>query len=158
MKRKDKTAFFETISSAVTRATGTTAAIVIAFSIILVWAITGPFLEFSNTWQLIINTGTTITTFLMVFLIQRNQNKDSAAVHLKLNELILANALANNRLVAVEDISEEELKVLQKFYQHLAKIAKDELSLEESHSIEEAAAHHERKKYSTRSDKSKSRK
>ena len=112
MRTKGKVTFFEKISFVVTKASGTTAAIVIAFSIILVWAINGPFLKFPNTWQLIINTGTTITTFLMVFLIQRNQNKDSVALHLKLNELILAHALANNRLVAEEGISVKELKVL----------------------------------------------
>ena len=157
-KAKSQVSVFERISSRVTQASGSSAAIIIAFSTILIWGVSGPFLGFSNTWQLIINTGTTITTFLMVFLIQRNQNKDSVAIHLKLNELILAHALANNRLVSVEDFSEEELKVLQKFYKHLAHMAKNELSLEESHSIEEAAAHHERKKYIAHPPKSKSKK
>ena len=159
MKKKKKgISFFERISSVVTKASGSSAAIITAFAIILAWAISGPFLGFSNAWQLIINTGTTITTFLMVFLIQRNQNKDSVAIHLKLNELILAHALANNRLVSVEDFSEEELKVLKKFYKHLSSMAKTELSLEESHSIEEAAAHHERKKYITKPGRTKSKK
>lgn len=136
---------FEKISSAVTKASGSTAAFIIAFFAIVVWLVTGPLFNFSDTWQLVINTGTTIVTFLMVFLIQRNQNKDSVAIHLKLNELVVAHELASNRLVAIEDISEDELKVLRKFYGHLAQIAKKELSVEESHSINEANAQHERK-------------
>src|SRR5580700_11226801 len=98
-------------------------AFILAVAVIALWAVTGPIFHFSDTWQLVINTGTTIITFLMVFLIQRSQNKDSIAIHLKLNELILTHELASNRLVAVEDISEEELRVLQKFYRHLALIA-----------------------------------
>lgn len=81
----------------------------------------------------------------MVFLIQRSQNKDSIAIHLKLNELVVAHEFASNRLVAVEDISEDELKVLQKFYKHLAQMTLNELSVEESHSLNVANAHHERK-------------
>ena len=136
---------FERISHAVTKASGSTAAFVSAFLIIIVWLISGPIFNYSDTWQLVINTGTTIITFLMVFLIQRNQNKDSIAVHLKLNELIIAQDLASNRLVSVEDISEDELKVLQKFYKHLALMTLKEMSVEESHSLNEANAHHERK-------------
>ena len=105
----------------------------------------GPLFKFSDTWQLVINTGTTIITFLMVFLIQRSQNKDSIALHLKLNELVVAHELASNRLVSVEDISEGELKVLQKFYKHLAELTVNELSVEESHSLHNANANHQRK-------------
>jgi low affinity Fe/Cu permease len=89
----------------------------------------------------------------MVFLIQRTQNKDSIAIHLKLNELVVAHEHASNRLVAVENISEEELKVLQKFYKHLAQISLDELSVEESHSLNVANANHIRKYASKKSQK-----
>ena len=83
---------------------------------ILVWVVTGPFFGYSDTWQLVINTGTTIVTFLMVFLIQRSQNKDSLAVHLKLNELVAAMDGASNRLIDVEDLTEDELKTLHRHY------------------------------------------
>lgn len=106
---------FEKMSILVTKASGSTAAFIIAFFVINVWLISGPIFNFSDTWQLVINTGTTIVTFLMVFLIQRSQNKDSIALHLKLNELIVAQEFASNRLIAVEEISEEDLKVLQTF-------------------------------------------
>jgi len=142
---KPKPSGFEKLSSAATKATGTTAAFIIAFFAIIAWLITGPIFNFSNTWQLVINTGTTIITFLMVFLIQRGQNKDAIAMHLKLNELIASNELASNRLVAVEDISEDELKVIQDFYRNLALMTKKELSLHTSHSVDEANAHHHRK-------------
>ncbi len=134
---------FEKMSSVVTKASGSTPAFIIAFLIIIAWLISGPFFHFSDTWQLAINTGTTIVTFLMVFLIQRSQNKDSIALHLKLNELVVSHEFANNRLVSVEDISEDELKVLQKFYTHLAQMSKNELSVEESHSINQANELHQ---------------
>ena len=150
MKNKKITepSIFEKMSAIATKASGSTGAFMMALFVILTWLLSGPFFHFSDTWQLVINTGTTIVTFLMVFLIQRGQNKDYIAVHLKLNELILSHELASNRLVAVEDISEEELKVLQKFYRHLALKAKNDLSLVESHSIYQADANHERKKHS----------
>ena len=86
----------------------------------LAWLITGPLFGFSNTWQLVINTGTTIVTFLMVFLIQRSQNKDALAVQLKLNELVAAMKGASNRLIDVEDLSEDELAALHAHYRKLA--------------------------------------
>ena len=122
-KTKKVPGFFEVLSTKVSKSAGSTAGFVIAFLIIIIWLITGPVFRFSDTWQLVINTGTTIITFLMVFLIQRSQNKDFVAIHLKLNELIVAQSLANNRLVAVEEISEDDLKVLQQFYTHLAHLA-----------------------------------
>lgn len=137
---------FEKISKAVTKASGSTMAFIVAFSVIIVWLLTGPIFDYSDTWQLIINTGTTIITFLMVFLIQRSQNKDSVAIHLKLNELVVAHKYASNRLVSVEDISEDELDVLHKYYKHLATMIMKELSIEESHSIIEANRLHESKK------------
>ncbi len=142
---------FARFSTAVTAAAGSTPAFIVAVLLIIVWLITGPIFNYSDTWQLVINTGTTIITFLMVFLIQRSQNKESMALHLKLNELVAAHKLASNRLVSVEDMSEEELKVLQKYYSRLAVLSKKEESLQQSHSIEEAAEIHETKK--TISDK-----
>ncbi len=87
--------------------------------IVVVWLVTGPLFGFSDTWQLVINTGTTIVTFLMVFLIQRSQNKDSLAVQLKLNELVAAVQGASNRLIDVEDLTEEELRALHRHYAKL---------------------------------------
>ncbi len=112
---KDKAGFFEKLASKVALATGSTTAIIIAFTAILLWGISGPFFHYSENWQLVINTGTTIITFLMVFLIQKSQNKESLAVQLKLNELVAAHNFASNRLVDVENMSEEELKVIQKY-------------------------------------------
>ena len=98
----------------------------------------GPIFGFSDTWQLVINTGTTIVTFLMVFLIQRAQNKDSAAMQLKLNELVAAVKGASNRLIDVEDLTEEELEMLHPFYAELVTLAKKDRQLSKSHSVEEA--------------------
>ena len=98
--------------------------------------------NFSDTWQLVINTGTTIITFLMVFIIQQSQNKDSLALQLKLNELIASEERASNRLIDVEDLSQEELQVLKKFYIKLADLAEKENDLFSSHSIDEAEDWH----------------
>ena len=140
-----KASGFEKFSSAVTRATGSTAAFITASSLIVAWLVSGPVFHYSETWQLIINTGTTIITFLMVFLIQKSQNKDSMAIQLKLNELVAANQHASNRLVSVEDLSAEELEVLQKFYSHLNAFAKREKSFLKGHSIDEAKESADRK-------------
>ena len=137
-KNKSRANFFERFAGKATVATGSTTAIIISFTLILIWAVLGPFFDYSETWQLIINTGTTIITFLMVFLIQKSQNKDSMALHLKLNELLAASDLASNRLVDVEDLSEEELCVLRKYYERLKESAKKENSLLKSHSIDAA--------------------
>ncbi len=111
----------------------------------MAWLVTGPLFGFSNTWQLVINTGTTIVTFLMVFLIQRSQNKDALAVQLKLNELVAAMKGASNRLIDVEDLSEHELAVLHAHYRKLANMAKRDSDLASSHSVEEAEERHARK-------------
>jgi len=132
----------ERLSHAVTVWTGSSWAFAIAAAIIISWLISGPLFHFSDTWQLVINTGTTIVTFLMVFLIQRTQNKDSLAIHLKLNEIVAAIPGASNRLIDVEDLSEAELMQLHRFYGRLAEIAKHEADLLRSHSIDEAEAHH----------------
>jgi len=93
-----------------------------AVASILIWAVTGPFFDFSTNWQLVINTGTTILTFLMVFLIQNTQNRDSHAIHLKLDELIKALEGARNQLIDIEDGSEETLSTLQREYRELKNI------------------------------------
>ena len=128
----------ERFAAAVTKATGSTAAFILAFFAVLVWAVSGPFFHYSENWQLVINTSTTIITFLMVFLIQKAQNKDSLAIQLKLNELVAAHEFASNRLVNVENMSEEEMKVIQKYYSSLSKMTRSEESLQQSHSIDEA--------------------
>jgi len=144
-KNKKKLKFFENITHKAIEFTGSTTALMIAMSIILVWMITGPLFNYSDTWQLIINTGTTIITFLMVFLIQRAQNKDSKALHMKLNELIASINGPSNRLVDVENIPENDLEILHKFYSTLAEMASNESDLSESHSIDEAKQRHEEK-------------
>jgi low affinity Fe/Cu permease len=100
----------------------------VAVLVIVVWAITGPLFHFSNTWQLVINTGTTIVTFLMVFLIQNSQNRDSEAVQLKLDELIRAMKSADNSILDTENLTEEALRQLQDRYTHLAQVAEKKLS------------------------------
>jgi low affinity Fe/Cu permease len=98
---------------------GRSHAFIVAATVILVWAATGPLFHFSDTWQLVINTGTTIVTFLMVFLIQNTQNRDAHAIHLKLDELIRANKHARNALLALESMSDEELRTLQIEFEEL---------------------------------------
>ncbi len=130
--------FFESFSAYVTKATGSDAGFVIAFILVVIWAATGPFFHFSDTWKWIINTITTIVTFLMVFLLQKSQNKDSLAIQLKLNELVAAHEFASNRLVNVENMTEDELKVIQKYYSKLSDFAKKEEKMQQSHSIDES--------------------
>jgi len=135
----------ERFSAAFTQWTGSSSAFVLAFAAIVVWLVTGPVFGFSDTWQLVINTATTIVTFLMVFLIQRAQNKNARAVELKLNELIAAVEGASNRLIDADQMSEEELRVLHDHFRELVRIAKLEGKITHSHSIEEARARHEGK-------------
>src|ERR1700704_821499 len=130
--------FFSRFANAVAYWTGRPLVFFFALLTVLIWAVTGPIFNFSDTWQLVINTGTTIITFLMVFVIQQSQNKDSLAVQLKLNELIAATKTASNRLISIEDLTEEELEVLKNFYSHLSKIAKDNKDVFSTHSIDEA--------------------
>jgi low affinity Fe/Cu permease len=129
--------WLERSSQRITSWVGSSWSFGVAFTVVLVWAITGPLFHFSDTWQLVINTGTTIVTFLMVFIIQRAQNKDSRAVHLKLNELVAATKGASNRLVDSEDLAEHELEVLRVHFQRLSRLAKEEGDLFRSHSVEE---------------------
>lgn len=146
IQEQKKVNFFDKFSTAVTRAAGSSPAFIVAFLIVVVWAATGPFFHYSETWQLVINTGTTIVTFLMVFLIQKSQNKDSLAIQLKLNELVAAHEFASNRLVDVENMTEDELKIIQKYYSKLSSYAKQEENLQQSHSIDEAHEQHDLKK------------
>jgi low affinity Fe/Cu permease len=137
--------FLERFAQSVSRFAGTTGAFVGAVAIVLVWAVSGPLFDYSNTWQLVINTGTTIVTFLMVFLIQRTQNKEALAVQLKLNELVAAMQGASNRLVNVEDLDEHDLEVLHDHYRSLARLAKREGDIRQSHSLDEADERHRSK-------------
>jgi low affinity Fe/Cu permease len=145
---KEKVNFFERMATKITSWTGSSMAFGTAFGIIIVWGITGPVFKYSDTWQLVINTGTTIITFLMVFLIQKSQNKDSKAIQIKLNELIAASRHASNRIVDIEDLSESELDVLKKFYQKLSDMAEDDGDIHRSHSIDAAQNLHKRKSIS----------
>lgn len=130
--------FFSKLSNSIMKFTGSPTAFLGAAAIIIIWVVVGPVFKFSDTWQLVINTGTTIITFLMVFIIQQSQNKDTMALHLKLNELLAANKDASNRLVSAEDMTESELEVLKRFYTKLSSLAKEENKLRVSHSIDEA--------------------
>lgn len=146
-EHKLKTArFYNNIACFVTKKTGSPSTFFIAVVLIIGWAVTGPIFDFSDTWQLVINTGTTIVTFLMVFVIQQSQNKDTAAIHMKLNELIASNEKASNRLVDIEDLTEEELLILKKFYVELSEKAEREKDLYSSHSLDEAEQNHNQKK------------
>ncbi len=137
--------WLERVSHVVTARTGSSWAFGLALLVVLVWLATGPLFGFSDTWQLVINTGTTVVTFLMVFLIQRTQNKDSLAIQLKLNELVAAMTGASNRLIDVESLNETELERLHQYYRRLAEMAKRDVDLLRSHSIEEAETRHRRK-------------
>ena len=141
-KRNIVSTLLEKFSHQATKATGTSLAFMLAVTVIVVWAITGPLFGFSDTWQLVINTSTTIVTFLMVFLIQRAQNKDALAIHLKLNEIVAAMEGASNRLIDVEDLSEPEIDALRNYYKRLIELARQDDNLTTTHSIEEAATRH----------------
>ncbi len=128
---------FDRFASSVTRGAGSPLAFTLAFITVVVWAAVGPLFHYSENWQLVINTGTTIITFLMVFLIQQSQNKDSVAVHLKLNELLAANRSASNRMIGIEDLDEQDLREVAEFYVRLAERAKQAGPIKEAHSIDE---------------------
>lgn len=135
---KSNQSVFEKFSDWATKFTGSSYAFIGATIIVLVWAISGPVFNYSETWQLVINTGTTIITFLMVFLIQKAQNKDSKAIQIKLNELIAAHEKASNRIVDIEDLTEAELDQLHHYYENLAQFAKEDADIHTSHSIDAA--------------------
>jgi low affinity Fe/Cu permease len=133
------------LAGVVTRWAGSSAGFSIALAVVVIWLLSGPLFRWSDTWQLVINTGTTIVTFLMVFLVQRTQNKESLAIHLKLNELVAAVHGASNRLIDVEDLTEEELKVLHVHFQRLVEMSRADADVAASHSVEEAETRHETK-------------
>ncbi|NIF05394.1 low affinity iron permease family protein [Chryseobacterium sp. Tr-659] len=137
MEHKNRN-FFEKFSNWAVKFTGSANAFIGAMLIVIVWAVSGPFFDYSETWQLVINTGTTIITFLMVFLIQKAQNKDSKAIQIKLNELIAAHEKASNRIVDIEDLTEKELDQLHCYYENLAQFAKKDADIHTSHSIDAA--------------------
>lgn len=136
--KKGLAGIFDAFSTKVTKLTGSPGAFILACVAIIVWVVTGPVFHYSDTWQLVINTGTTIITFLMVFIIQQSQNKDTLALQIKLNELIAANKNASNRLIDSEDLTAEELEVLKKFYIKISDATKSEEDLKKTHSIEDA--------------------
>jgi len=136
---------FERFANWATNATGSSGAFILAMVVIIVWILTGPIFNYSDTWQLVINTGTTIITFLMVFLIQKTQNKDSKAIHLKLNELLASHQGASNRMVDIEDLTEQELDQFHKFYVQLSDLAEKEDDITCTHSIDAAQENHQLK-------------
>ncbi|MDR3697643.1 low affinity iron permease family protein [Mucilaginibacter sp.] len=129
---------FEKISNTITTYSGSSPVFLAAVGFILLWACSGPVFHFSNTWLLIVNTATSIITFLMVFLIQKSQNKESIAVQLKLNELIAANKGASNRLLNIQDLSEDQLNTLYEHYRTLVELTQKAQSNTQSHSVEDA--------------------
>lgn len=144
--------YFEKFANAATKFTGSSYAFLIALAIVIIWALSGPIFKYSETWQLVINTGTTVITFLMVFLIQKAQNKDSKAIQIKLNELIAASKDASNRIVNIEDLTEDELNQLHKYYERLAREAKEDSDIHKSHSID-IATKNQKEKYLNRQHK-----
>lgn len=130
--------WFDKFSTRVTKIAGSPYAFISAFLIIIIWAITGPIFGYSDTWQLVINTGTTIVTFLMVFIIQQSQNKDSEAVHLKLNELISATNNASDFLIAVEELSEEEIQLIREYYRKIIELSRKKAGIKDRYSEQEA--------------------
>ena len=119
--------FFTRFAKWAARSTGQPLAFIMAAGIIIIWAVTGPIFQFSDTWQLVINTGTTVITFLMVFLIQNTQNRDSLAIHLKLDELIRSHKGAHTALLDLEELSTAELDRFQQVYLEIAKKARQHL-------------------------------
>ena len=136
----------ESLALKIIAAAGSNRALAFSFGIVALWALSGVFFEFSQKWSSVIGTLSSVITILMVFLIQKTQNKDSLAIQLKLNELVAAHGSASNRLVNVEGMTEEELKVIQKYYTKLSDFAKKQDTLTESHSIDEMHKEHEIRK------------
>ncbi len=128
---------FTNVATRVATAVGSARAFLASLALVVVWAATGPAFHYSETWQLVINTATTIVTFLMVFLIQHTQNRDALAVQLKLNELIAAVRGASNELIDVERLSDEELEELRVRYEGLVKLVRSAQTGRESHSVAE---------------------
>src|SRR5215208_5352644 len=141
-KRRGISYFFDRMATKITKASGKPVTFIIACLLIIGWALSGPVFHFSDTWQLVINTSTTIITFLMVFIIQQTQNKDTVALQIKLNELLASSDRASNRLINVEDLTEADLELLKNFYIKLSALAKKEGDIHKSHSLDEAEQYH----------------
>lgn len=133
----EKLHWFERFTTTAIKLTGSSGAFITACSLIVVWIVTGPIFHYSEGWLHTLNTGTTIITFLMVFLIQKTKNKSALAIQIKLNELVAAHNDASNRIVSIEDLSEEELERLNKYYTSLSELTKTEKNLNKSLSIED---------------------
>jgi len=123
----DRSSWFTRFANGASRATGRPGTFVLALIVVLTWAITGPIFKFSDTWQLIINTGTTIVTFLMVFLIQNTQNRDAEAMHVKMDELIRAAKGAHNSLLDLEELDDKTLDTIRARYRKLAAKAREDI-------------------------------
>jgi low affinity Fe/Cu permease len=143
--RMKLTSILERAARKTTQYVGGTWGFAAAVALVIAWLLAGPIFHYSDTWQLAINTTTTIVTFLMVFLIQRAQNKDAHAMQLKLNELIAAQSGASNRLINIESLTEDELDVLNRHYAVLVERIRRDTSVTESHSVEEAVRRHDEK-------------
>ena len=144
-KKMNNKNLFERFANAATAFTGSSSAFIIAVLVVIIWAVTGPIFKYSETWQLVINTGTTIITFLMVFLIQKAQNKDGKAIQLKLNELIAASKQASNRMVDIEDLTEKELDQLHDYFVKIAELSKQAENIHKCYSIDAAVKKHKNK-------------
>lgn len=144
-KKMNNKNLFERFANAATAFTGSSSAFIIAVLVVIIWAVTGPVFNYSETWQLVINTGTTIITFLMVFLIQKAQNKDGKAIQLKLNELIAASKQASNRMVDIEDLTEKELDQLHDYFVKIAELSKQAENIHKCYSIDAAVKKHKNK-------------
>jgi low affinity Fe/Cu permease len=121
MEKSKHGGFFRKFSQATAHLVGTPGSFFLAVAVVVIWAVSGPFFHFSDTWQLVINTGTTIVTFLMVFLIQNTQNRDSKAIHIKLDELLSSLKEARDKVIDIEDSSDEEIERVSQEFQHLHK-------------------------------------
>ena len=136
----------ESIATRTINAAGNTYLLILIFLAAIAWGISGFYFHFSEQWEMIISTASSVVTFIMVFLIQKSQNKHALSIQLKLNELVAANHLASNRLVDVEGMSEDELKVIQKYYAKLSQFADKEQNPQQPHSIDEDHSSHSIKK------------
>ena len=130
---KNKRSLFDRFAQWASRASGRPVTFILAVLVILAWAATGPLFKFNDTWQLVINTSTTIVTFLMVFLIQSTQNRDTTAVHIKLDELIRVTKHAHNALLDLEELNEKDLAEIRNGYEALAARAREKLGQEYPH-------------------------
>ena len=135
----EKLHWFERFTSKAIKLTGSSGAFITACFLIVIWILSGPLFHYSEFWRHALHIVTTIITFLMVFLIQKNKNKDALAIQIKLNELVAANNDASNRIVSIEDLSEKELERLNKYYSTLAELTKRERNLNTSLSIEDTS-------------------